>query len=197
MPSAAAAAVFRFLHAGETMTERSRPRLDYRDVVPFPSSVTLRPIGVVRSPFQERFGTPRQSGLPGIDRRELGTPARVELDPALVPKEATRDLEGMDYIWLITFLHLNGEKWPPMVRPPRGGPKRGILSTRAPHRPNPLGLSAVRLTGVDGLTLHILDVDMIDGTPVLDVKPYVAYCDAHPEASTGWVDEMGGRPRIG
>ena len=173
------------------------PPRDYRHVVEFPEAVTLRPIGVVRSIFTERHGTPRQAGLSGNRGAAADAPGRVELDPDQIPPEALQDLDGFDFIWLVTYLHLNTDRWAARVRPPRGGGRRGVFSTRAPHRPNNLGLSAVRLVSVEGLTLHLAGVDLIDGTPVLDIKPYVHFADAFPDARAGWVDAMGGRPGVG
>ena len=114
---------------------------------------------------------------------------RVEIFAERVPKKALRDLEGFDRIWLVTYLHLN-PKWGPLVRPPRGGRRRGVLATRSPHHPNPIGLSAVSLDRIEGTTLYVRGLDLIDGTPVLDIKPYVPYCDAFPDSAAGWVDSL-------
>jgi len=92
-------------------------------------------------------------------------------------------------VWLIAFMHLNGPRLRPRVKPPRGGPKRGVLATRAPHRPNPIALSAVRLLAVRGRVLEVADLDLLDGTPILDIKPYIPDFDALPDASRGWLDE--------
>lgn len=167
----------------------SGPAKDYRDAASIPQEVALRPIGVVRSPFTERFNTPRQGSL-----QSDPTQSRVVFDKRLVQPEALADLAGFDRVWLLTYLHLNRSTLKPRVTPPRGGPPRSIYATRAPHRVNPIGLSAVRLIGVEGLTLYVAEVDLIDGTPVLDVKPYVPYADAFPDARAGWVDAQGGRP---
>lgn len=164
------------------------PPRDHREAAPFPDQLTLQPIGRVRSPYTERHGTPRQAG-------QAGAPGQIELDPQRVPVEALQDLQGIERIWVITWLHLNGPGWPKRVRPPRGGPKRGLLATRAPHRPNPIGLSLVRVLSVDGLTLEVDGLDLIDGTPVLDIKPYLPFADAFPNSAAGWVDEMGGAPK--
>ena len=108
----------------------------------------------------------------------------------IVPPIALKDLEGFDRIWVISWLHLH-HHWNPTVRPPRGDNiRRGTLATRAPHRPNPIGLSAAKLMKVDGLILHVEGIDLLDHTPILDIKPYVTYCDAFPEARSGYVDEM-------
>ena len=156
---------------------------DYTSVVPLPDEVRARVIGVVRSRFTERHGTPRQPGFGDP------APARIELFARTVHPDAVADLDSFDHVWLVTWLHLNGARRRPTVRPPRGGPRRGVLATRAPHRPNPIGLSAVRLLEVRGLVLHVQGVDLIDGTPVLDVKPYVPDFDALPRASRGWLGE--------
>ena len=163
---------------------------DYVGVVPFPDTVELRPIGIVRSPYTERWGTPRQARVPEAAPHAAPREGRVELFPDVVPPIALKDLDGFDYAWLICWLHLN-KGWNPTVRPPRGpAVKRGLLATRAPHRPNQLGLSAVQVVGVEGHVLHVRGLDILDGTPVLDIKPYVPYCDAFPDASAGWVDAL-------
>lgn len=163
---------------------------DYVDVIPFPERVELVPIGRVVSPYRERHGTPRQAVV--VEGTKSGTfePATIELNPDVVPAEAVKGLEGFDYIWVIALLHLN-QRWNATVVPPRG-PKirRGVFATRAPHRPNPLGLSAVRLVRVEGHTLHVQGVDLLNGTPVMDIKPYVPYCDAFPDARSGWLDGL-------
>jgi tRNA (adenine37-N6)-methyltransferase len=107
-----------------------------------------------------------------------------------VPREALHDLEGVERIWVIAHLHLN-TGWSAKVIPPRGPrKKRGLFATRSPHRPNAIGLSAVRLLRVDRFTLHVEEIDLLDGTPILDVKPYVPYADAFPGARAGWIDEI-------
>jgi tRNA-Thr(GGU) m(6)t(6)A37 methyltransferase TsaA len=168
-------------------TKRDQPR-DYRDAVAVGESISLRPIGVVRSPYTERHGTPRQAQLDDAESPEVD--AWIEIDPEQIPVEALGDLDGFDRIWVIAHLHLN-PSWAPRVRPPRGnGPRRGIFSTRSPHHPNHIGLSACGLVRVEGHRIYLRDVDLIDGTPVLDIKPYVPYCDAFPESDAGWVDEV-------
>ena len=161
---------------------------DYRDAVEVGESIALRPIGVLRSPYTERHGTPRQ---PQLDDAELPeVEAWIEVDPDWIPLEALQDLEGFDRIWVISHLHLN-PSWAARVRPPRGkGPRRGVFSTRAPHHPNRIGLSACRLVRVEGHRVFLRDVDLIDGTPVIDIKPYVPYCDAFPESEAGWVESV-------
>ena len=168
------------------------PELDddrrvYTDAVPFPEQVVMRPVAVVRSPFKQRHGTPRQPGLAGPKERGVAE-GRVELLEG-VASEVLRDLDGFDRVWLICWLHLNGPGGRPMVKPPRGGPKRGLFATRAPHRPNPVALSCVELVRVEGRALVVRGLDLLDGTPVLDIKPYVAAFDAFPEASAGWLED--------
>jgi tRNA-Thr(GGU) m(6)t(6)A37 methyltransferase TsaA len=150
--------------------------------------LTYRPIGILRSPYSRRIDAPHQSTV--VEGTETGdfAQARLELEDWLDEK-AVQDLSGFERVWLIFAFHLS-EGWRSNVKPPRGGPKRGVLATRSPHRPNSIGLSAVELVKVEGKTLHLRGVDLLDGTPVLDIKPYVPYADAFPEAKAGWIDEM-------
>ncbi len=148
-----------------------------------PVQLTLAPIGFVRTAHQTRVDAPRQP------RAAAGVPGRIELLPGRHFEHALEDLAGWEYLWVIFWFHQN-PSWRPKVLPPRSrSGRKGVFSTRSPHRPNPLGLSAVRLERIDGLTLHVLDVDMLDGTPVLDIKPYVAYTDAIPQARSGWLED--------
>lgn len=153
--------------------------------------ITLTPIGVVHSPLVERADAPRQPRIPGTAE------GRVELFAGHGYEDALLDLDQWDHIWLVFLFHHNVD-YRPKVQPPRSAVKRGVLSTRAPYRPNPIGLSAVRLLRVEGLTLHVAGLDLLDGTPVLDVKPYVPYADSIPHANHGWLDvgevEAGVRP---
>lgn len=149
---------------------------------------TYRPIGFLRSPYSRRIDAPHQSTV--VQGTATGEPvaATLELAPWLDEK-VLQDLDGFGKIWLIFAFHLS-EGWKSTVKPPRGGPKRGVLATRSPHRPNAIGLSAVELVRIDGRTLHLRGVDLLDGTPVLDIKPYVPYADAFPDARAGWIDEL-------
>ncbi len=142
----------------------------------------LRPIGWVSSPFRERSEAPRQP------RAASDVRATITLRADL--RDAVADLETWRYIWVIFRFHRN-RGWRPKVRPPRSVTrrKRGVLATRSPHRPNPLGLSVVRLERVEGLVLHIAEVDLLDGTPVFDIKPYVAWSDAIMDAGGGWLED--------
>jgi len=149
---------------------------------------TYRPIGILRSPYARRIDAPHQGTVvAGTETGEVAS-ATLELEAGL-DERVLKDLAGFDRIWLIFAFHLS-EGWKATVKPPRGGPKRGVLATRSPHRPNSIGLSAVQLVRVEGRTLHLRGVDLLDGTPVLDIKPYVPYADAFPEAKAGWIDEM-------
>ena len=152
----------------------------------------IRPIAYYRSQLTTKFGVPRQSGLvPEL----VG---RVLFEPEYANADALRGIEGFDYMWLIWEFSLNGKKegeWSPLVRPPLlgGNEYMGVFATRSPFRPNALGLSSVRLLGVeqgsDGLALVVAGADLVDGTPIYDIKPYVEYADAHVGVRSGFVDE--------
>ena len=144
--------------------------------------LTLEPIGYVRTALQFKDEAPRQP------RASAGAPGRIELLSGRNYEHALLDIEGWDHIWVLFWFHHNAG-WRPKVLPPRStSGRKGVFATRSPHRPNPIGLSAVRLERVEGLTLHVQDIDMLDGTPVLDLKPYVAYTDAIVDARNGWLD---------
>lgn len=164
--------------------ELSEPQ---NDDSPASGGLLVKPIGVVRSPFAELAETPRQP------RAAEGVRGRIELAPGLGLEDAAADLEGWDYVWVIFWFHRamrrdGSSPFKAKVLPPRSERKRGVLSTRAPHRPNPIGLSVLRLISVEGLVLHVEDLDLVDGTPVLDLKPYVPWTDAIPSARTGWLE---------
>lgn len=164
----------------------------------------MNPIAHIESCFPQKFGVPRQSGI-------VETPARIVFEPEYRVAEAVRGLEGFDYIWLLWQFNTapdcqSGNRagtaldcqtgpraWNPTVRPPRlgGNERMGVFATRSPFRPNPIGLSSVRLTGIEfspslGPLLHISGADLMDGTPILDIKPYLAYTDSHPDARCGF-----------
>ncbi len=146
------------------------------------TALTLQPIGIVRTAFAAKDEAPRQAVV--ADAVE----AVIELFPGRNLEHAVEDLAGWERIWVIYWFHRN-PGWRPKVLPPRSTTgRKGVLATRSPHRPNPLGLSAVRLLRVEGLRLHVQGVDMIDGTPVLDIKPYVPYSDAFAESGSGWLE---------
>jgi tRNA-Thr(GGU) m(6)t(6)A37 methyltransferase TsaA len=144
-------------------------------------ALSLRPIGVVHSPHGERVDAPRQ---PAAAASVEGT---VELFAGHGYEDALCDLATWDHVWLVVWFDRN-RGFRPKVTPPRSDKKRGVFATRSPYRPNPIGLSAVRLLGVDGLVLHVRGLDLLDQTPLLDLKPYVPYTDAIPEANHGWLD---------
>ena len=143
------------------------------------SELVVRPIGVVHSPFRERASAPRQPAA--SDAR-----GSIELFPDSGFEHALSDLERWSHLWVLFWFHLN-EGFRPKVLPPRSARRRGVFSTRSPHRPNPIGLSAVKLERVNGLVLEVSGLDMLDQTPVLDLKPYVAYTDAITDANGGWL----------
>jgi tRNA-Thr(GGU) m(6)t(6)A37 methyltransferase TsaA len=148
----------------------------------------MRPVAHIRSDFSTKFGVPRQAGLV-TDLR-----ATVVFDQEFRDPEALRGIEGFSHLWLIwEFSEAKRDKWSPTVRPPRlgGNTRMGVFATRSPFRPNPIGLSCVRLVGVEhdpklGAVLVVAGADLMDGTPILDIKPYVPYADCHPEASEGF-----------
>jgi tRNA-Thr(GGU) m(6)t(6)A37 methyltransferase TsaA len=184
--------------AGSAVDPRSlRPPLSYTDGFSDRSlaPVTLTPIGRVQSPYQERFGTPRQ---PQVTTQVAGggeQEGSIILAPGMGLEHSLRGLDGFSYCWVVTFMHLN-TGWRSLVKPPRGPTtqRQGIFATRSPHRPNQLALSALRILSVDeaSLTVRVRGLDLLDGTPVLDIKPYVPYCDAFPDAKAGWVDQIRG-----
>lgn len=143
----------------------------------------LRPIAALRTPFAEKFGVPRQSGI--VPAAE----GRVEFLPEFASPDFVRGIEAFSHLWLLTGFHKN----PPWngsatVRPPRlGGNERvGVFASRSPLRPNGLGLSLVRLLAVETGALRVAGIDCVDGTPVFDVKPYLPWCEAQPEARADW-----------
>jgi tRNA-Thr(GGU) m(6)t(6)A37 methyltransferase TsaA len=142
----------------------------------------LEPIGVVHSPFTEKMQAPRQ---PGVAQSADGT---VELFAGRDFEHALEDLATFRYIWII-FWFDRAEGWRPKVLPPRSEKRRGVFATRSPHRPNPIGMSLVELAGVDGLLLSVKGLDLLEGTPVLDLKPYIPYADSRPDAGHGWLDD--------
>lgn len=144
-------------------------------------SWTFTPIGIVSSPRVHRYDAPRQGVL------DAGVEAELRLEAGRNFEQAARELAGFERIWLLYVFHRN-EGWRPRVQVPRHSERRiGVFATRAPYRPNPIGLSCVRLLGVDGLVLRLAECDLLDGTPVLDIKPYLPYADSFPDAATGWV----------
>ena len=154
-------------------------------------TVPLRIIARIRSDFPTKFGIPRQSGL--VDSLR----ARIVLEPPYRNPDVYRGLEGFSHIWLIwEFSGAVRSTWSPTVRPPRlgGNTRMGVFATRSPFRPNPVGLSSVRLEEIrlhtpEGPVLIVSGADLMDGTPIFDIKPYVPYADAHPDAAGGFASQ--------
>ncbi len=152
----------------------------------------MKIIARIKSDFKEKFGIPRQSGI--ADELE----AEIVFEPEYRVKEALRGIEDFSHLWLIwEFSEAKREGWSSTVRPPRlGGNKRmGVFATRSPYRPNPIGLSSVRLirvehTETEGDVLIVSGADLLDGTPIYDIKPYLSFTDSHPEATGGFADPV-------
>jgi len=143
----------------------------------------LTPIGTIRTSFQEKYEAPRQPGL-----HSGSSQAVIILHEGKNFEQALTDLDGFEKIWLIYWFHQN-QGWKPMVQVPRGPKvKHGVFATRSPHRPNPIGISLVTLERVSGRKIWISNHDLLDGTPILDIKPYIPYIEAVPEARAGWTD---------
>ena len=153
--------------------------------------MTIEPIAYIRTDFPEKFGVPRQSGL------AASLTGRIVFEPAYRNIEALRGLEGFSHLWLIWEFSANRKtagEWQPTVRPPRLGGNRhmGVFATRSPFRPNPLGLSCVEFEAIDYNAADgpVKGADLMDGTPIYDIKPYIRYADSRPEAVCGYVDSL-------
>lgn len=154
-------------------------------------TASMKIIARMRSDFPAKFGIPRQSGLVEELRGD------IILDEAFRNGDALRGLEGFSHLWLIwEFSQAKRESWSPTVRPPRlgGNQRMGVFATRSPFRPNPIGLSCVKLEGIDwhtpeGPVLHVSGADLMDGTPIYDIKPYIPYADCKPLATGGFASE--------
>ena len=151
-------------------------------------SLTMEPVAHIENDYLEKFGVPRQSGL------VQGVTSRVVLEPAYRVREALRGMEGYSHLWLLwVFSKAQKQGWSPTVRPPRlgGNTRVGVFASRSPYRPNAIGLSCVQLERVewdapDGPVLLVRGADLMNGTPILDIKPYLPYADCRPEASGGF-----------
>lgn len=156
----------------------------------------MRPVAHIKSDFPEKFGIPRQSGL--VESLE----ARVIFEPEFRVMDAVRGLEDFSHIWLIwEFSEAVRDEWSPTVRPPRlgGNVRMGVFATRSPFRPNPIGLSCVKLLKVEqdpefGPVLCVGGADLMDDTPIYDIKPYIPYADSHPEAVGGFSTAVSMKP---
>ena len=152
----------------------------------------IRPVAYIRTEFPEKFGIPRQSGLA---ERLSG---KIIFEKEFRNPDAFRGLSDFSHLWLIWEFSANRHnEWQPTVRPPRlgGNAHMGIFATRSPYRPNPIGLSCVELESIDfddpeGPVLYVRGADLMDGTPIYDIKPYIRYADSHPDAVCGYVDEL-------
>ena len=155
--------------------------------------VTIQPIARMKSDFPTKFGIPRQSGLV----EELRS--TIVFEPEFRNPDTLRGIEGLSHLWLIwQFSEAVRNSWSPTVRPPRlgGNTRMGVFATRSPFRPNSLGLSCVKLLSVEqtannGTVLHVAGADLMDGTPIFDIKPYIPYSDCHPAASGGFAETAG------
>ena len=165
--------------------------VDRKQTDPSAGDMMMKAIAHIRSDFPQKFGIPRQSGLV----KELT--ARIFFAPEFRKEQAIRGLEGYSHIWLIwQFSQARTNAWTPMVRPPKlgGDAYMGVFATRSPFRPNPIGLSCVKLErvetgGADGPVLVVSGADLMDGTPIYDIKPYLSFCDSHPDAKQGFISE--------
>lgn len=151
------------------------------------NDVTLKPIGLVNSPYKEKFAIPRQPGLVSSAK------GSVKLLGAVNNCDVVRDLKQFSHIWLLFIFHeTQSHGWKPLVRPPRlgGNQKVGVLATRTTFRPNPIGMSVVKLDDIEiigqDVILHISGLDLLDQTPIVDIKPYIPYCDSLPNANAGF-----------
>ena len=155
--------------------------------------VTIQPIARMRSDFSTKFGIPRQSGL--VEQLR----STIVFEPEFRNPDALRGIEEFSHLWIIwQFSEAVRQSWSPTVRPPRlgGNTRMGVFATRSPFRPNNLGLSSVRLLEVEqteafGTVLHVGGADLMDGTPIFDIKPYISYSDCHPDAAGGFTDRTG------
>ena len=148
--------------------------------------VSFTPIGVIHTLYSDRYRAPRQPEL-NVNSCE----STLVLFSGHNFEQALADLDGFDLIWLVSWLHRN-RNWKPKVLPPRGPRvKRGVFATRSPHRPNGIGLSVARLLAIKGRTLELGGTDLLDGTPILDIKPYLPYADAFTNVHAGWLEGIG------
>ena len=155
--------------------------------------ITITPIARMHSDFPTKFGIPRQSNL------VEGLESTIVFEPAYRNPDALRGIEGYSHLWIIwQFSEAVRQGWSPTVRPPRlgGNTRMGVFATRSPFRPNNLGLSSVKLIGLEetaqyGTVIHVAGADLMDGTPIFDIKPYIPYGDCHPEATGGFTDTAG------
>jgi len=144
---------------------------------------TFKVIGFFHGNTTSKHRAPRQPDA------TLGIDGTIELMKGQDFEQALQDLETFSHIWLIYGFH-SAKGWKPMVLPPRGDKKRGVFATRSPYRPNPIGISVVKLVKISGLKIHVQGTDLLDGTPIYDIKPYIPYADSISEANAGWIDTL-------
>lgn len=153
----------------------------------------MKVIARIKSDFPSKFGIPRQSGL--VDELQ----ATIVFEPEFRNPDALRGLEDFSHLWIIwQFSEAIRDDWSPTVRPPRlgGNARMGVFATRSPFRPNPIGLSSVKILGLEqtqdsGIVIRVAGADLMDGTPIFDIKPYIPYCDCHTDASGGFTQDAG------
>ena len=141
----------------------------------------LEPIAYFHSQSKDKSDLPRQGVL-----GESNT-GSIHFLPGKNFEQALQDLQGIERIWVLFWMH-RARCWRPMVQPPRSVGKKGVFATRSPYRPNPLGLSCVQVVSISGLVLHVSDHDILDGSPIVDIKPYLPYADSFPDAKMGWIE---------
>lgn len=181
---------------GTRPPQKARPRKKLSETSKGFDAWNFEPIAVMESDFKEKFGIPRQVGMAGNAKGII----RFKSDFRYA--SAVRDLEKFSHVWVVFVFHQTGGEngksydWKPTIRPPRlGGIKKvGVLASRSPHRPNPIGLSALKLEKIEvapngDVAIHVEGVDILDGTPVLDIKPYLPYADLIPGAKSGWAEK--------
>jgi tRNA (adenine37-N6)-methyltransferase len=154
--------------------------------------ISLEPIGFLKADFKQKFGTPRQGSLAKNSR------AFIDLVPKWRGRGILSGLEGFSHVWLVSYLHLsNSKRQAGKVHPPRlRGAKVGVMASRSPHRPNNIGLTLARIVSVDVDVLHLSEVDLVEGTPILDIKPYLAEADRPAEFKSGWTENVEFSERI-
>jgi tRNA-Thr(GGU) m(6)t(6)A37 methyltransferase TsaA len=151
-------------------------------------TLTLVPIGAISTPFLSKYVAPRQPA--SAPEKRIGV---ITLDGGQNFEQALQDLKEFDYIWILFWFDRN-TNWKPKVLPPNSGRvKRGLFATRSPHRPNPIGLSLCKLIDIRGRRIRIENPDMLDGTPILDIKPYIPHAEAFPDARSGWISKVNER----
>jgi tRNA (adenine37-N6)-methyltransferase len=156
------------------------------------TTLSLTPIGSIRTVYKDKSAAPRQPGMAAEN-----TVGEITLLPHRNFEQALQDLDGFERIWVIFWFHKN-KGWNPKVLPPRSRKKKGVFATRSPHRPNPIGISLCRLLKAKDLRIQVENPDLLDGTPILDIKPYIPGVEAFPDSKAGWLEnsEASSEPRF-